>query len=546
MLKREYSQNFHANRAIEAVLKFCEMNEIAVNIANFQWKEFFAIKEAEHQLEEIDIRTLGVSDQIEILNLHNELILQSYYSYFKDTFSATNPLIKGRHIELLCDLLTLAVMGLIKTGGHGTNIVINMPPRHLKSTTITNAFPSWFMLKTQKSVIVTTYGDSLAEKSGALNRDLYDRYHTLFGVNPINPSQKSKAVWSILGGGRFIGSPIDGKVTGEGADLLIIDDPVKNRKDANSLIRRERIKEAWEDDLRTRRHPGNPITLIVMTRWHEADLAGIVLADTSEKFASLVLKAEHDSEENDVLGRKNGELLWNEGGFNTDYFKPFKMNKRTWASLYQQSPTVEEGDHFKQQYFKYFEVNQSNGIISLFEEDGSISERNLRTCHKFITVDSAMKEGNQNDETVISVWLETEQLELLLLDSMHQRLSIPKQVALLRSIIIREKPYATYIEDKQGGTFLVQKLREEGFAIEELAGDTDKILRAEASVNLYENGKIYHNMNLFDLQYLEKQLLVFPNGSHDDFVDTVSYAGKLYMNKNYSDIHHFIYGNSRT
>ena len=348
MLKREYSQNFHANRAIEAVLKFCEMNEIAVNIANFQWKEFFAIKEAEHQLEEIDIRTLGVSDQIEILNLHNELILQSYYSYFKDTFSSTNPLIKGRHIELLCDLLTLAVMGLIKTGGHGTNIVINMPPRHLKSTTITNAFPSWFMLKTQKSVIVTTYGDSLAEKSGALNRDLYDRYHTLFGVNPINPSQKSKAVWSILGGGRFIGSPIDGKVTGEGADLLIIDDPVKNRKDANSLIRRERIKEAWEDDLRTRRHPGNPITLIVMTRWHEADLAGIVLADTSEKFASLVLKAEHDSEEVDVLGRKSGELLWNEGGFNTDYFKPFKMNKRTWASLYQQSPTVEEGDHFKQ------------------------------------------------------------------------------------------------------------------------------------------------------------------------------------------------------
>ena len=157
-----------------------------------------------------------------------------------------------------------------------------------------------------------------------------------------------------------------------------------------------------------------------------------------------------------------------------------------------------------------------------------------------------MKEGNQNDETVISVWLETEQLELLLLDSIHQRLSIPKQVALLRSIIIREKPYATYIEDKQGGTFLVQKLREEGFAIEELAGDTDKILRAEASVNLYENGKIYHNMNLFDLQYLEKQLLVFPNGSHDDFVDTVSYAGKLYMNKNYSDIHHFIYGISRT
>lgn len=120
MLKREYSQNFHANRAIEAVLKFCEMNDIAVNRANFQWKEFFAIKEAEHQLEEVDIRTLGVSDQIEILNLHNELILQSYYSYFKDTFSATNPLIKGRHIELLCDLLTLAVMGIIKTGGHGT------------------------------------------------------------------------------------------------------------------------------------------------------------------------------------------------------------------------------------------------------------------------------------------------------------------------------------------------------------------------------------------------------------------------------------------
>ena len=183
-----------------------------------------------------------------------------------------------------------------------------------------------------RSVSQSRY-DSLAEKSGAINRDLYDRYHNLFGVYPINPSQKSKAVWSITGGGRFIGSPIDGKVTGEGADLLIIDDPVKNRKDANSAVRRERIKEAWEDDLRTRRHPGNPITLIIMTRWHESDLAGLVKAAPSEAFAELVLRAEHDSDEPDVLGRKKGELLWPEGGFDEAYFAPYKMNKRTWASL---------------------------------------------------------------------------------------------------------------------------------------------------------------------------------------------------------------------
>lgn len=545
MQKREYCNNFYANRAVQTVVKFCELNNIEINTQSFEWKDFFSLKDAEHTLEELDIRTLSTKEQIEVIQLHNELIIQSYYSYFKDTFPSTNPLIKGRHIELLCDILTLSVKGLIKTGGHGTNIVINMPPRHLKSTTITNAFPSWFMLKTQKSVIVTTYGDSLAEKSGALNRDLYDRYHQLFNVNPINPSQKSKAVWGILGGGRFIGSPIDGKVTGEGADLLIIDDPVKNRKDANSVVRRERIKEAWEDDLRTRRHPGNPITLIVMTRWHEADLAGIVLDDKSEKFASLVLRAEQDSNDEDVLGRKTGELLWSEGGFNENYFKPFKMNKRTWASLYQQRPTVEEGDHFKQQYFKYFRVNSTNGTLSLFEEDGVVKERKLNQCHKFITVDSAMKEGSQNDESVVSVWLETPELELLLLDSVHQRISIPKQVALLRAIITRERPYTTYIEDKQGGTFLVQKLREEGYAIEELAGDTDKILRAEASVNLYENGRLYHNMDIRDLDYLEKQLLVFPNGSNDDFVDTVAYAGKVYMNRNYTDIHHFIYGNSK-
>lgn len=543
MIERKYCKNFFANRAVEIVFRFCEKNNINYNPSNHKWREFFSIKQAEHTLEELDIRTLGRKEQIDIINTHNELIVMSYYSYFKDTFSATNSLIKGKHIELLCDILTLAVMGLIKTGGHGTNIVINMPPRHLKSTTITNAFPSWFMLKTQKSVIVTTYGDSLAEKSGALNRDLYDRYHGLFGVYPINPSQKSKAVWSIMGGGRFIGSPIDGKVTGEGADLLIIDDPVKNRKDANSVIRRERIKEAWEDDLRTRRHPGNPITLIIMTRWHENDLAGLVKSSADENFAQLVLKAEHDSDEGDILGRKKGEFLWPEGGFNADYFAPYKMNKRTWASLFQQSPTVEDGDHFKQEYFQYFSL--SGPYILLYTSDGTIEKRLLAECYKFITVDTAMKEANHNDETVISVWLQTRNLELLLLNVTHARVSIPKQVGLLRNIILREKPHETYIEDKQGGTFLCQKLREEGYAIEELSGETDKLLRAEPMVNLYENGKVYHNKDIEDLVSLEKQLLVFPNGAHDDFVDTVSYAGKIFLNRNYGDIHHFIYGSNR-
>lgn len=244
----------------------------------------------------------------EIITLNKYLITESYYSYFKNTFPNSNPLIRGRHIELICDILTLASLGVIKTDKRRFKMIINMPPRHLKSTSITNTFPSWFVLKTQKPVILGAYGKDLAAKAGARNKDLYIEYKKYFGN--IDLKVKGSTTWETEKAARVISTPLQGRMTGEGSSLLIIDDPVKNRLEANSKRYRDRLWETWKDDASTRINPGEVmIALVVMTRWHYDDLAGRLKEDESEKFAELILAAECENEETDILLKKKRGII---------------------------------------------------------------------------------------------------------------------------------------------------------------------------------------------------------------------------------------------
>ena len=509
---------------MKALNKFLKINGLDI-LNQDKYEQFLEIKELEKELEQIKPQNLSKEDLFEILKLNNYLITKSYYSYFKNQFSNNNPLIWGRHIELICDILTLATHGIIKTEEKANrfNLLVDMPPRHLKSTSITNTFPSWFILKTQKPIIITAYGDSLAKKAGASNRDLYMKHKKYFGNIDLKASAQD--IWVTEYGARVISSPIQGKVTGEGANLLIIDDPVKNRLEANSATYRERIKQAWEDDLSTRRNPGDvTITILLMTRWHEEDLAGILAENKAEDFAKLILPAECEDEELDILSRKKGEPLWPECGFDNNYFRPYKENPRTWASLFQQRPSIEDGDHFKREYFKY--AKKDKNFYYLYNDGVTLSYK-ITDCFHFFTIDTAMKDKQENDETAITFWALTPKYDLILLDVEHRRLEIPEQHKLIVNKITEHQPDVTYIEDKQSGTYHIQELKKKRFVIEELEANTDKIMRAEPAVNMYASGYIYHLSDCNNVRDYEKQLCEFPNAKHDDMVDCTGHAAKV-------------------
>ena len=168
-------------KSIENLIRFLKINKAEhlqhTNIFN----EFFLTKKVEitlsnrikELLKELDrIGIENISEDLdneitEVLTFQRQVSKESYYSYFKETFPSNNPLVEGEHIELICDVLTLAEIGLFKDFDTKTRIAISVPPRHLKSTAITNSYPSWFMSRDNyRSTIVTSYGDNLVVKQG--------------------------------------------------------------------------------------------------------------------------------------------------------------------------------------------------------------------------------------------------------------------------------------------------------------------------------------------------------------------------------------------
>ena len=180
---------------------------------------------------------------------------------------------RAKHLDFLCDYLQRVEAGEID------KLIITMPPRHGKSMTVTESFPSWFIGRNpERRVIEVSYGADLARKFGLSNRRKLDEFGMdIFGIR-IALDNANATNWGIeKHSGGMISAGIGGAITGQGADLLIVDDPIKNRQEAESQTYRENIWAEWKDTLSSRLHPGGRV-VVIMTRWHEDDLVGRLLA----------------------------------------------------------------------------------------------------------------------------------------------------------------------------------------------------------------------------------------------------------------------------
>ena len=427
------------------------------------------------------------------------------------------------HIQFLTDKAQQFVEDV--KSGKSPRLFISMPPRHSKSETMTKKYPAWVIGNNPDfEIIIASYSMDLARDFGKIARDTY-REHSKSGTgifNTVIDRDKSAGDnWGILEHrGAVVSTGVGGSATGKGAHIAIIDDPFKNREDANSRLQRDKVWAWYQSTIRTRLAPGGGI-IIIQTRWHEDDLVGRIVKEmengTGETFESIVLPA--IAEENDVLGRKVGEPLWEER-YGIDELENIKkaIGSREFSALYQQKPQVEDGGLFKRQYFKYFDV-KNDFIIA---DNKNV---NIKDCFYFQTIDTAMSTHKNNDFTAIATFVCDREWNLYLIDLMLERLEVPDQWNVIKQYRHKYNLRFQAIESKSSGIGIMQQAKREGMPLKELKADIDKTTRALNISVMFENGKVFFNKNLEKLLELEEQLLKFPNAVHDDAVDVCSYAG---------------------
>ena len=424
----------------------------------------------------------------------------------------------AKHTEYLCSVIQSAIdkkkqMVAGEIPMENQYIMLSVPPRHGKSMTITETFPSFYLGNFPNDrVILGAYGENFATKFGKKNKDKVEMYgSTVFGIR-LKHGSASSTDWDIdrLDGKKVRGGVISrgmlSGVTGEGADLMIIDDPIKTREEANSQATRDKIWGEWVDSFSTRLHPG-AIVIIIMTRWHEDDLIGRLLDKEYGDplpWQVINLPLECDSED-DLLGREIGEPLWAER-YGKSFIEDRKKYPSSFNSLYQGRPTSQEGNMVKRDWWKRYKKEQSPTFIRII-----------------LSVDATFKESDTSDFVSLQVWGKRG-TDSYLIDRVKKRMDFPTTI---REILTLLKKYpdtqGKYIEDKANGSAIISVLRRKIPGIIAVNPKGSKIARVSAVSDYIEAGNVYLPDEPWVEEYIE-EWASFPKGKNDDDVDAGSQA----------------------
>lgn len=443
-----------------------------------------------------------------------------------------------RHLALLERVLVEVAAGRRK------RVAVSVPPRHGKSWLVSRYFPAWFLGHfPDKRIILASYEADFAAQWGRDVRDLLAEHGpTVFGVCPRSDSSAANR-WGIDGHeGGMQTAGVGGPVLGKGADVFLIDDPIKNYEEAFSETIREKIWNWYRSTAHSRLEPGGSV-VIVQQRSHQGDLIGKVIGELDatgiERWDKIVFPALAMT--NDVLGRKPGEALWPER-YPADVLRTTQKVTQSliWSAFYQQDPTPEGGQFFKREDARRYR-REGNWIVYL-----DTGERHsINTLSKFVTCDTATTEDEDNDFTATGCWGSVMGgRELVLLDASLRHIEAPEIDTEIRYMTNRWQTTA-WIEESSPSKNLLQFLRvgtvgRDGrlrlpLAFRTLKADTDKRVRAIPASALMQQGRIVLPVETptptFSQDFLgeyEKQLFAFPSADHDDAVDMTSYAAQVF------------------
>ncbi len=407
----------------------------------------------------------------------------------------TNPLyVSAVHHHMIAAQLEAVERGDID------RLMIFMPPRHGKSELASKRFPAWCLGRNpQRQVIAASYNSDLASDFGRQVRNIVGspEFGEVFPKVSLAPDSQAANRMNTNHGGAYVAAGVGTAITGRGADIALIDDPFKDREEADSERRRDLVWDWYRSTLYTRLMPAAGVVLI-QTRWHEDDLAGRLLEHEGDQWTVLDLPAINTA----------GEALWPEW-YDLPALERIKasIGPREWSALYQQQPQPDEGTFFQRGWFNEW--------------------TQLPALRIYGSSDYAVTDGG-GDYTVHRVWGVDANDNLYRLDGWRGQTPADQWIDAKLDLIEKHKPHAWFGEagviQKAVEPMLLKRMRERKVRcrMEWVSSIHDKATRARGFQARASMGNVYFEPGA-DLS----EFLVFPAGKHDDEVDVASLMGRV-------------------
>lgn len=440
--------------------------------------------------------------------------------------------------------LNLINEALVRTANtQDGRLIISMPPQQGKSWTAVRRFATWLLSEDpDRKIVVASYEHNVARRWGRQIRDDVVEHSEELGLK-VRADISAQNEWELQNGvGGVFTTGIGGGLTGRKSDVMIIDDPVKDAAQANSKVQRETIWEWWDQTAQTRLAPGAPV-IVIMTRWHQDDLAGRLISEHGEDWEVLNIpaQAEHRPEkgETDILGRQPGEFLESvqaKAKANLDNDAWWASRKRgtspkTWAAMYQGHPSPDEGGVFPQtDDWGYYDEPLWNE-----HRDGTFRVPGVGRDDTELVMswDLAFKETTSSDYVVGQVWLRIG-VKAYLLDQVRGRMDFNKTVKAIKRLAAKwPEALAKFIEDKANGPAVINFLTRELNGLIPIEPEGSKYARANA-ISPYIHAKdvmvprptntIFPKELRDEVNNLISEAADFPNSANDDAVDAMSQA----------------------
>jgi predicted phage terminase large subunit-like protein len=410
------------------------------------------------------------------------------------------------HLKLLSESLEAIERGDID------RLIVTMPPRHGKTWAASHLFPAWFLGRNpDKYVIAATYAQDYADDIGRSVRNIMadPNFTDIFPECRLSADSQSTRRFATQAGGQYFAVGAGGPITGRGADLLLIDDPIKGREDADSEAMQRHLRDWYTSVAYTRLMPKGRVVLI-QTRWRASDLAGWVQTEHAhENWETVDFPA--------IL--PSGQPLWGDR-YPLETLERIRSTLpfRDWSALYMQQPTTEEGGILKRKWWQRW------------------TDDDAPECqHVVLSIDGAYSAKTSADFSAATIWGYFRKKvdgdidrrpaadSLILLNAWKGRVEYPDFRARVLELIREHQPDTILIEDKASGQSLIQELRRAGIAVVAYQPDRDKVARAYAASNMIESGCVWVPERPWAGMVID-ECAAFPTGANDDLVDTVTQA----------------------
>jgi predicted phage terminase large subunit-like protein len=436
------------------------------------------------------------------------LYRNSFAPFCCQAFRALNPgktIVSNWHIQAVCHAIEEMVKGEARN-----RLVLNQPPRSLKSFIASVCLPAWLLGRDPTiRILCASYSQNLANKFSRDCRSLMQSafYKRVFLRTELNPQKISEGEFETTQHGFRLATSVGGTLTGRGGGILIIDDPINAEDGVASRVALEGANDWFHDTAVSRLDSDDALIMVVQQRLHQNDLSGILI---EKGWPRLAIPAKATETESYLIGkdefyeRKAGEALQPKRQTKEELEeKQREVGSRVWAAQYQQNPTPPEGNLIQRAWLVPFDFSPTNRF-----------EQIILAC------DPAAKSGAQNDYTAIVI-CGVRHKTVHVLHATRGHWTVMDMVERINQLMQDWKVDLSIVEDTSSGTSVIQILQERHLNVIGRQPKADKETRLLRHQGWFEAGKIRLPKDAPWLADFEDEILGFPGARYDDQVDAL-------------------------